>query len=465
MTVFDAFATPAGTASPPGTQLIPGTTDGVPLRYPAVGPEWVGALCEDLREARPALADRDAVDLAAVLGRVGERFLDPSDPLRRESLELLPSTAGISPEMALAVLDGMAADWTGARLARLLEIELGEAASLDGFVRFEGRRAMARGPTLCVQVVAGSVPGVGVNALLRSLLVKGPTLLKPGRGDIVLPVLFARALGEADRALAAALAVVYWPGGSAELEDAALDRADVVTAYGSDATVHALRARSPVTARFVGYHHRVSVGVVGRDALNGAGVETTAAEVARSLALFDQRGCVSPQLVYVEEGGERSPGEFAEALAAALDALEGTLPTGPLDVAEAAALHQARGTAELTEAGGGRRILHGGSAAWTVLLESASATAVPSVGRIARVRPLAVLGSLPELLAPLSGHLQTVGVAGLGDRLEAVARGVGRMGASRVVPFTAVPFPPPWWHHDGGGPLVDLVRWVDLEAE
>ena len=41
---------------------------------------------------------------------------------------------------------------------------------------------------------------------------------------------------------------------------------------------------------------------------------------------------------------------------------------------------------------------------------------------------------------------------------------LGAVGASRVAPFAAVPFPRPWWHHDGGGPLRDLVRWVDLEG-
>lgn len=457
-----------------------------------MNPESVGALCETLRETRPMLVDRDAADLASVLGRVGERFLDSNDVLRREALELLPGTSGLSAEMAVAVLDGMAADWTEARLSALLGAELGDAAVLDGFVDRggmngappRGRRVMAVGPALCVQIVAGSVPGVGVSALLRSLLVKGPTLLKPGRGDAVLPVLFARGLGEADRALAAALAVVYWPGGERDLEDAALARADVVTVYGSDATVRDLRARAPVTARFVAYHHRVSVGVVGSDALTVTGADASAADVARALALFDQRGCVSPQLIYVEEGGQRSPEEFAEALARALAEIEAALPTGPLGPAESSSLHQTRGTAELLAASAGGRVIHGDAASWTVLLEPRHGASAPSeptgtpeaappyaaypataAGRVARVRPLASVEALPRLLAPLSGHLQTVGVAGLGDRLEGVARSLATVGASRVVPFAAVPFPPPWWHHDGGGPLTDLVRWIDLEPE
>jgi len=454
---FGALATPRGFTPPPG----------------AAGADVIAALCDALRASRPVLAERGAATVARALGGVGERFLDPSDPLREEALARLPASSGLSAEMATSVLDGMAADWTGPRLGALLESELGDASVLDGFVAPPGRpeasgaRVMAVGPALCVQVVAGGVPGVGVSALIRSLIVKGPTLLKPGRGDDVLPTLFARGLAEADPGLAAALAVVYWRGGSPALEQAALDRADVVTAYGSDATVAHLRSRTPVTARFVPYHHRVSVGIVGRDALTRDAVPDTAARVARALALFDQRGCVSPQRIFVEEDREGACARFAKALGAALADLERALPTGALDAASASALHQARGVAELTAGDAGGRILHGGPVPWTVVLESASEGArasFPSVGRVARLWPVADVDAVPALLAPLAPHLQTVGVAGLGARLEALARVLGGLGAVRVAPFATVPFPPPWWHHDGRGPLRDLVRFVDLEG-
>src|SRR5690606_28867580 len=131
---------------------------------------------------------------------------------------LLPATSGLSAPMAEVVLDGMAADWTPDRLARLTVEELGEdvagasaphggsvaglasaagAASAAAAAAADFRTSLPVGPRLCVQLVAGSVPGVGVTALLRSLLVSAPTLLKPGLGDVVLPVLFGRALREA----------------------------------------------------------------------------------------------------------------------------------------------------------------------------------------------------------------------------------------------------------------------------
>lgn len=471
--VFDAYALPARiegalAASSPGSYY---EESGVRVRYLDATPDWIGAVADVLLEARKALFTRDAGSIVAVLGRVGSRFLDPADPLRAEALELLPPTSGLSEEMAAAVLDGMAADWTGERLMALLRAELETECVLDGFVRSAARQVMAVGPAFCLQIVAGGVPGVGVTALLRSLLLKGPTMLKPGRGDVVLPVLFARALREADPALADALAVLYWPGGEESLEDAAMARADVVTAYGSDETIGALRARTPATTRFVAYHHRVSVGIVGRDALTEERLEATAAEVAGAVAFFDQRGCVSPQIVFVEDGAAEAgpaasaPATFVHALAGQLRLLEDRLPSGGLDGAEASTLHQLRGTAELLAAAGEGTLIHGGDAPWTVLLESVTSPTGWRGGRLIRVRAVSDVGEVPALLEPLARHLQTVGVAGLGERSSVIARALGRVGASRIVPFPEVAFPPPWWHHDGSGPLLDLLRWVDLEEE
>ena len=505
---FDAFVLPRGVELPgPRAPSTTVPTTQWPLRSPHWDADWVAGLADTLAARRTELAARRATDVLNSLAHAGERFGDPRDPIHAEALELLPSTSGLSREMAEAVLDGMAAGWRRKALRRLVEAEFGCVEALDGFVetrdgvvdgrhgladardaaaaerRPTGQLTMPAGPRLCVQIVSGSVPGVGVGALIRSLLVKGPTLLKAGRGDVALPVLFGRALAEVDPELADALAVLYWPGGSERLEEAAIGRADVVVAYGSDETVRAVRDRTPVTSRFVAYHHRASVGVVGREALVADRMDRTAAEVARAVALFDQRGCVSPQVIYVEVGGEdaaegsaagrsasrggRSAAQlFAHRLARAFEELEARLPGGTLDVEEASAVQQLRGTAELMAASGSPvEVVHGGDSSWTVVYEAEAGPSPSCVGRVVRIRPLGGLDELPALLEPARHHLQTVGIAGLGARAPMLATALGRLGVSRVAPFTSVAFPPADWHHDGGRPLGDLVRWVDLEPE
>lgn len=472
---FDGWVVPDAVPTTPGTREVTAAPD-LRVRCPAFDPDWMRAVVRGLEEGLAGVGAEDEHAVTArveALGVVGRRFLDPDDPLRQEALALLPRTSGLSEPMAEVVLDGMAQDWLPDRLARLVREELGESPALGRFVPRGDRAVMAVAPWLCVQLVAGSVPGVGVNALIRSLLLGAPTLLKPGLGDVTLPVLFARALHEESPDLARRLAVVYWPGGEEELEDTVLAEADVVTIYGSDATVASIRARAPVSARLIAYHHRNGVGVVGTGVLTSSGSAAEAArEVARAVAVFDQRGCVSPRVVYVEDAGaEVSPPAFSRALAEALEGLEATLPSGELGRLERSAVHQLRGTAEMLAVGWGDDaedrpcVMHGGGAApWTVFYDPYRALETGCVGRVVVVRPFRTLDELYARLGPAGPHLQTVGVAGLDERLEELAGALGRIGVSRVAPFEAVPFPPPWWHHDGRGPLRDLVRWVDLEG-
>jgi hypothetical protein len=253
-------------------------------------------------------------------------------------------------------------------------------------------------------------------------------------------------------------------GAERAIEDALLAEADLVVVYGGDESVRSVRERLPVTTRLVAYHHRLSAAVVGRDALAPSALGAATDHAARAVAMFEHRGCVSPHLIFVEEGGAASARVFAAELGTALGRLGESLPATPLAPDEGSALQQLRGTAELRRAAGEVVEVHAArDGSWTVLLEPPG-TIEPCVGRTVRVHPVTDARDAARHLAPLGRHLQTVGVTGLSRaRLEELADALGDVGASRICPLAAVPFPPPWWHHDGQGPLRALLRWVDLE--
>jgi hypothetical protein len=420
-----------------------------------------------LREAGEAhLRGRPVDDLTRILGIVGRRFLDPADGLRQEALARLPEVSGISDQMAAEVLDGMALDWTAERLEALLAIEFEDPMVLDGFRdNHAGREVRALGPGLTVHFGAGNVPGVSVTSMIRSLLVKSAVFLRPGSSDGVLPVLFAQGLVEESSQVGSAVGVAHWGTEREDLTLAALAEADQVIVYGGDDTVARLRASTPPTTRFLAYHHRLSCGLIGRGALDDPGEAASVAdEAARAASLFDQRGCVSPHLYFVEEGGTVSPGEWTEMLAGGMESWAERLPPGPLDPAEASAIQQARGAFELRIAAGEEaRVWQGGSLSWTVLFEPELRFEPSCLGRVVRVVPVPDLSQVLAALGTVRARLQTVCLEGAGDRTGALAEGLARMGASRVTTLAEGPWPPPWWHHDGGGPLVSLVRWTDLE--
>lgn len=464
--LFSSWQLPRGFSAP----ILEGE-EGAPspppfLRRLALEPRHIRELAAALRRGREeGLVGLPVFRIVEAADRVAARFLDPGDPLAQEALAWLGPTAGVSSPMARIILEGMVRDWTRPRLERLLEEEFGDPAVLDGFQSTaRGGRRRALGLPVTFHLGAGSVPGVGATSLLRALLVKSAVLLKPGRGDVVLPVLLARGLAAAEPALASAVAVIYWPGSRTDLTGEALRVSDLVVAYGDDETVGWVRSHLPPHVQLRAYRHRLGVGMVGRAALGGT-AWATARDAARAVVLFDQRGCTSPHVFVVEEGGGVSPRDWAALLGEALREMEETLPSGPLEPETWATVHQLRGAAELEEEmGNGVVVRHGGAEApWTVVFHPGGELLPSCLGRVVRVVPVPDLHQGVALLSGWEKYLQTVGVAGAGEGAEALAEALARLGVCRITSLGNMPWPPPWWHHDGVGPLQTLVRWTDWE--
>lgn len=424
-------------------------------------------LLDQLEGAAEGLLSIPAVERARRLGVIGARLADPGDSLHQRALAWLPAQAGLSLPVARQLLTRMAPQWTSGALERLLHLEFPDPRVLDGFrPRPEaGDRVRALGDRVALHVGAGNVAGVGVSSLLRSLLVGTPLVLKPGRGDVVLPMLAAEALSAAFAEAAEALAVVYWPGGAGgSLEARGLARAGRVVVYGGMDTVAELRSRLPPQTPLIPYHHRISAAALGREVLRGEEAGRTAAAAARSVAAYDQQGCVSPHVFWVERGGEVTPEDWGRMLAGELEAVGSRLPSLP--TAEVAARIQAvRGEAELEAAmGSGTLLFTPDHAGWTVICEPHFAFTGGCGGRTARVQGVEDLEDLCDLLPKLRGILQSVALECPEPRRSQIAEGLVAAGATRITTLDRQPWPDPWWIHDGAGPLRVLVRWASDEG-
>ncbi|MDH3222136.1 MAG: hypothetical protein OEO23_00360, partial [Gemmatimonadota bacterium] len=264
---------------------------------------------------------------------------------------------------------------------------------------------------------------------------------------------FLRRLSKEDPGLAACAAALYWRGGAEEsrlLEDRALQEADQVVVYGGWEVVDRVRRGVRSHARVVPHGPRVGVVVAGR--------ATSPEAVADAAAVFDQRGCVSPQVVFFL-GAMEAAEAWARRLQEALSTLEAEIPPGPADPDLTSRLHQVRGALELRAAAGEEvRVLGGGPTSTVVV--AALEDVEPLGGRTVWVVPCpdpSALGAGLEAMGPV---LQSVGVDEP-DLRKMVAVGGAAAGASRIVPICELAFPPAEWIHDGSRPLLELVRWVE----
>ncbi|UCH29948.1 MAG: hypothetical protein JSV06_02685 [Myxococcales bacterium] len=196
-------------------------------------------------------------------------------------------------------------------------------------------------------VLAGNLFTASVRAVVVPLLLGVPVLAKTSSRETLFPQMLRDALRRTDSELGKAIDLVAFPGGDIECERALIEAADAVAVYGGDETVDAIRARHPDTP-LVAHGHGVSVVYCGRHALADDRIEQTISALALDTCAYDQRGCLSPQIVYVESSPDCSGERFAERLAAeGLDPLGTELPRGPLPLDVGAAQAQWRGLAEV----------------------------------------------------------------------------------------------------------------------
>ncbi len=432
------------------------------VRVPDLTPRTLREILKNVREQARTLAERPVEEVIAAIDGVARRIGRAEDPLHQELLSALPGLTGYSERMIEIGLERMAEGWRADALRSALAGEFGSAAVLDGFQpKAAGGQERAFGPALTVHVFSGNIPGVAVSSLVRALCVKSGSFGKTAVGEPYLAVCFARALAEHDPELANCLAVTYWPGGSEDLEQVAFSEADAVIAYGSDETIEDVSRRVPAATRLLTYPNRVSAALVARGALTRDEAQSLARGLALDVVTFDQQGCVSPHVVYVEGGGERTPLEFARLVAAALEDYAREVPRGILTPGESTHIHQLRAQAEIR---GAEVLASQAGTEWTVIVEERPEFEPSPLNRVIQVRAVDDLTVALGALGRVGSRLQTVAVAAPPEGLQELAGRLGAIGATRLVPVGHAAWPTPHWHHDGRFQYLDLVRFVDLEA-
>lgn len=463
-TVLDLAWLPGVELGDTGVWELPG--EGAVARFPRLTPADIQQVATRVRAARASFLQTLPADrIAELVGAAVNRWLDPFSPYLAEACRLLPVFTGY-PEPA--VRKGLGSFLSGYRtenLRRLLEDELGDPEVLDGFRTRRGAagRWRAHGPDLAVHSFAGNTPGLPAQSLIAALLAKGASLGKVAAGEPVFASLFARSLAEVEPDLGACVAVTYWPSSAEDVAAAAFAEGEAVIAYGTDEAIAGVRGLVPPRARFIEYGHRLSLGVLCRERLRAAEAAELAERAAYDVVRFDQQGCLSPHLLYVEEGGEVDAAGFAGALAHALERWSRTVPRARLTGEERARVAEVVREQEFRSAAGGGAVHRGDE--WAVLLDPSPAFAPSCLNRVVWVKPLPDAAKLTELLAPIRGHLQTVGLAAGPDRETGVAEVAGSCGADRVCPLGQMGDPLPTWHHDGRPPLLDLLRFTDLDPD
>jgi hypothetical protein len=438
------------------------------VSVPVLGSVQMQALARHVRAAADQhLRTMPVAEIIDAIDRAMARLLDRNDVYRQQAEAWLPVVSGYDADMVRLGLTGFFKTFRALQLRRFVAEDFANPGVLDGFQpAAKGGAVRAYGPDLLVHSWAGNVPALSLWSLVCGLLVKAPSVGKLASAEPLFAGWFARLLAEVHPPLADCLAVVWWSGAGAEEAEALYAQADTVLAYGGNQTLDALRKRLPVTTRFLPHGHKLGFGMVAREALDILKAPALARQAAWDMMRYDQQGCYSPHVFYVERGAAVSPRAFADYLAAELANLQRRFPRRALELEEGAAV--ARWQQSLEWSAQPHTLSGPADAAWSVAYHEGQDGDLPPLMPTALYRSIAViavdsLDAAIPIVAQQRDFLQTAGVAAGPETLYRLADRLGAAGVTRIAAIGSMSMPEAGWHHDGRFNLLDLVRMTEIE--
>lgn len=420
------FAVPVDLA--PSSQPI----DGSGARRGRFTPEELGAVAAHLATRGPqAVAGIPVARRLALWNATIAALLEPGSRERTALLPRLLASARLSAEGLTEGLEVVLGGATGPPAAEMARRAGAFAATPSGNPE----------PSLAGVVLAANIPGLAVQSLLPAILLGRPLLLKSASAEPWFAPALIAALVAREPALADAYAAVHFSGDDEGAFIAAFESVAPLLAYGGGPAIDSLAAR--FGDRLIAHGPKASIAIVGRDA-DPVG---TARGLAKDIALFDQRGCLSVQAVYTDG----DPSELASALAWALKLESARLPAGPIDAETAAAVQQLRAVAGLRTEKRGRPEIDLDPREGTVLVETELFfRPVPGM-RTVRVHGVGALREVLSALETWRGKLQ--GAALAGPTADELASDLPLLGFSRLAPAGELQSADASWANGGIDPL------------
>jgi len=452
---------------------------GITLRKPLFTIEALEKIIARIKTTRQEyLRTHDIPEVLDTIDKVNTLWRNPSYHGRRIARDVLPIVTGFSVEM----IESWGFDYffdiikkENLPLAGKLQLHNFREFSPcgDGLVKAYGKPHVTHSnyePEVIGHICAGNILGLAAFEMVMDKLVDAATWVKVPTEEPVFGALYAKSIEEVDPLLAHSIAVLPFSSQDTFVQEYLFSQSDLVRATGGE------QARRNLTALaekhhvpLAGHWHKFSFMVIARELL-----DTQAAEIAQLASLdvcaWDQQGCFSPQEIYVESGGRVSPKEFAGLLAKEMETTTRALPkgtnSGKIQVLDGYYQYFTKETM-----GEPVKIFPSKENQWLVVYDESNPNSEPStLFRVIRIKPVADIKVIPQMVRPLSSFLQTVGVAIPQNRLLAFADAMGQAGATNIRTVSGMTLQKAWEPWDGRFPLQELfehdgIHWVSIDTK
>lgn len=398
-----------------------------------------------LRALAPLSTDEDIARIVHTLCQTGVRLLGADRTLSADLRHELQASTGLSSEMIEWGLDTTFSTVQ----PNVLDLLAKEVTGTRGLVPVPAK--------LVVVVLAGNVFSAAVRAMFLPLLSGAPVLVKGASQDAVLPHFMLRAMRQIDPEIASRCELVAFARDTPDAAQALLEHADVVSLYGADETLATLAAQTKRGATIIRHGSGISASYIYADAVRDTwSVRDAAQRVALDIAAYDQRGCLSPQVVYVQRGGAIDARGFARVLfEETLPEVARALPPGKPNLADQAQALQWRGAAQV------RGELFDGKT-FAVSYEARNEPRPSPGGRLVSVYECDSPDDFARALAPVGSALKCIGVAGAREYRNRLAQSLRLTAAPRICRIGEMQTPPFQAYADGQAPLAGFLSYIEV---
>jgi hypothetical protein len=340
------------------------------------------------------------------------------------------------------------------------------ARYLDGWVDvdlLDRRMAVRAFGARAVHVIAGNSPEIALRTVINNAIARSDAIVKiPGNDPYAATALALTMIEMApDHPITRHLSVAYWKGGDAAIERRLYDGRNIekIVAWGGFAAMRSIREYLAPGLDLVALDPKLSASLVGAAAF--ASEEALAEGVARAAAdvgYFNQGGCVSARVIYVETGTDRAgierANDFGQRLFTAIQSLPPDL-SSPHPSFDPVLREELAGLRHSTDFK-----LYGGRGDEGAVIVSQSEELVDFSDRLdCRVANVVPVDSMTEAMRYLTIHTQTIGI--YPDELKATIRDECALrGGQRIVSLGAATAANMTGPHDAIQVLSRMVRWL-----
>jgi len=445
-----------------------GRNGGVAFRTPDVS-KYMNRLTKGDAAALAAYQDVKVEEIARFLNELsGMLNLDKNSAWKR-AYELSVHTSGLT----APILEFLYTYGARKALSRDAVMEYAEKrigiAYLEGWVEQPlangGVNAIRAFGSKAVNIIAGNLPGVSVNTVLRGAITRSDCITKTPSNDPLTMSAILRTMIELDRdhPVTRHMSAAYWKGGDEKVEATLYNpnRIEKIVAWGGfDSIKHITRYLQP-GLDLITLDPKHSMSVIGREALvEGSAMEEAAIRAALDVGLWNQEACANARMVYVEcdvddpeqlEGLNRLGQKVFEGFAKLPTTLSTPVKSLPQELKE-----ELEGLVFQDE---WYRLHRGGDRDGCVIV-SQTDEAVPFASLLAaRTVNLVPVASADEALKRVSAWTQTIGVYPPSLRRK-IRDGLALRGAQMIVDLGFVARMNSYGPMDGMEPERRMLKWV-----